>query len=154
MNIPGGHVDFLPDSPWTPLLDVRGTARISGVDVQAYAFGPLNEKKLILRSEPPLSQGSLVRLLSGGLAAGGRTSADPGAHFPAISLAGKPDWRSTYAGGIMSLLPLHPIPALPLWDRATLPRKFQLVDSLDLVPEREGGNRSFNSATTYTWRFR
>ena len=154
MNIPEGRVDFLPDSPWTPLLDVRGTARISGVDVQAYAFGPLNEKKLILRSEPPLSQAALVRLLAGGIAGGGRAPADHGALFPAISSAGKPDWRGADAGGILSQLPLHPIPSRPLWDRVTTLRKFQLVDNLDLVPERGGGDRFFNSAATYTWRFR
>jgi len=78
MTIPDGRMDFFPDSPWVPVLDVRGLAWLPGYDVQAFAFGPLNERKLILRSEPPLSQESLVLLLDTGSA--GRA--------PAVSMTG------------------------------------------------------------------
>ena len=68
MTIQDGRMDFFPDSPWVPILDVRGIAKLPGHEVQAFAFGPLNERKLILRSEPPLSQESLVLLLDTGIA--------------------------------------------------------------------------------------
>jgi len=68
MTIRDGRMDFFPDSPWVPILDVRGVARLPLHDVQAFAFGPSNERKLILRSEPPLPQESLVLLLDTGTA--------------------------------------------------------------------------------------
>jgi len=68
MTIPDGRIDFLPDAPWVPLLDVRGRAQTPGYEVHAYAFGPMNQNKLILRSEPPLPQESLVLLLTTGIA--------------------------------------------------------------------------------------
>lgn len=96
MTIPDGRMDFFPDSPWVPVLDVRGVARLPEHDVQAFAFGPSNERKLILRSEPPLPQESLVLLLDTGTAGTSETdglfpqSHDPGrspdASFDSISM--------------------------------------------------------------------
>jgi len=68
-------VDFFPDDPWVPVLDVRGVAATSSGEVHAHAFGPLNQRKLILRSDPPLPQESLVLLL----ATGALPPATPGA---------------------------------------------------------------------------
>jgi hypothetical protein len=161
MSIPEGRVDFLPDSPWIPLLDVRATARTDGVGVQAYAFGPLNEKKLILRSEPPLSQASLVLLLAGESPLGDRSSG-PGfvgaaaaqdTLFPEFSIAGKFDWPGVDAGTALNSLDLQAISPRSLGERITAPRKFLLAEPPDLVPEREG-NGLQNSAATYTWQFR
>lgn len=73
MTIRDGRMDFFPDSPWVPILDVRGVARLPEHDVQAFAFGPLSERKLILRSEPPLPQESLVLLLDTGTAGASQT---------------------------------------------------------------------------------
>ncbi|MEI6033400.1 MAG: translocation/assembly module TamB domain-containing protein [Verrucomicrobiae bacterium] len=78
LAISDGRMDFLPDAPWVPLLDVRGIAILPGREVHAYAFGPMDQKKLILHSEPPLSQESLVHLLAAGIA-----DEDPGASFAA-----------------------------------------------------------------------
>ena len=151
MEIPEGRVDFLPDSPWIPLLDVRATARIAGVEIQAYAFGPLNEKKLILRSSPPLSQASLVRLLSGESPAGATAVQD--SLFPEFSLAGKFDWPGVDAGSVLNRLDVLEISQRPLGERITAPRKFLLADHPDLVPENDG-NGLHDSAATYTWQCR
>ena len=161
MSIHEGRVDFLPDSPWIPLLDVRATARASGVEIQAYAFGPLNEKKLILRSEPPLSQESLVRLLTGEIAAGDRISgpgfvgatAGQDTLFPAFSFAGKFDWPGVDAWAALNSLDVQAISPRPLGERTTMARRFRLMDNLDLVPARND-NGLHNSAATYIWQFR
>ncbi|MFA7343265.1 MAG: translocation/assembly module TamB domain-containing protein [Terrimicrobiaceae bacterium] len=158
ISIPEGRVDFLPDSPWIPLLDVRATARISDLDVQAYAFGPLNERKLILRSEPPLPQASLVLLLAGEIPSGDRASgpggtADQGALFPALRFAGKPDWPGMDAGATLNRPDVQEVSPRPLGERSTMPRKFLLTDRPDFVPERDD-DKFFNSAATYTWQFR
>ena len=68
MTIAEGHLHFLEDSPWSPLLDVRGTAQALDYQVQTYAFGPLSERRVILRSDPPLPQDSLIQLLTAGMA--------------------------------------------------------------------------------------
>lgn len=67
MTIQEGQLDFTEALPWTPILNVKGTARALEYEVQAYAFGPLSERRLVLRSEPPLPQESLILLLTTGI---------------------------------------------------------------------------------------
>lgn len=68
--IPDGAVNFVESAPWMPQLDLKGTARALDHDVQVYAFGPLEERRLILRSDPALPQAELVALLTSGLTPG------------------------------------------------------------------------------------
>ena len=157
INIPEGSVDFLPDSPWIPLLDVRGTARVRGFEIQAYAFGPLNEKKLILRSEPALSQRALVRLLAGGVGGGDREpgpgfgqGASDHALFLPLRFSNRIDWTGAEAGS-ESLNASAGVPKT-LWETASTPRILQLGEPLDTSAGLED-NKIFNSAATYIWRF-
>lgn len=160
MNIPEGRVDFLPDSPWIPLLDVRGTARTPDFEVQAYAFGPLNEKKLILRSEPPLPQEALVLLLTTGIATTGSTSgaglgeaaAGQGGLFLLRSFARQLDLPGIDTDALMNRLQIQAIPPRALGEQTTMRGKFRLFDNFDLVTERDGYG-FFNAGATYTWRF-
>lgn len=161
MNIHEGRIDFLPDSPWIPLLDVRGTAQTPDFEVQAYAFGPLNEKKLILRSEPPLPQESLVLLLTTGIAPGGNTmgagfgeaAAGQGGLFLLRSFARQLDIPGFDADALVNRLQLQTIPPRSLGERTTVRGKLRLTDSFDLVTERDGYG-FFNAGVSYTWRFR
>ena len=157
MDISEGRVDFLPDSPWIPLLDVRGHVRTPDLEIQAYAFGPLNEKKLILRSDPPLSQEALVLVLTGGVASPGPGFNVAGAGreplFPALLFARTPEWLGADVCPVLDRLLMRAVSSHLLWDRTTLPRRFRLMDNLDEVPEREDRGL-FPSAATYTWRFR
>lgn len=68
--IPQAEISFLENAPWIPQLDLRGTARALDYAVQAYAFGPLTERRLILRSDPALPQADLVTMLATGFTAG------------------------------------------------------------------------------------
>ena len=68
--VPEGAITFLETAPWVPQLDLRGTALALEYEVQAYAFGPLNERRLILRSDPALPQTDIVTLLATGFAPG------------------------------------------------------------------------------------
>lgn len=160
MNIPEGRVDFLPDSPWIPLLDVRGTAQTPDFEVQAYAFGPLNEKKLILRSEPPLPQEALVLLLTTGIATTGTTSgaglgeaaAGQGGLFLLRSFARQLDLPGVDTDALMNRLQIQAIPPRALGEQTTMRGKLRLFDNFDLVTERDGYG-FFNAGATYTWRF-
>ena len=70
MTIPNGHLDFVEGNPWMPQLNIRGTAQALDYEVEAYAFGSLDKRQLILRSDPPLPQDSLIQLLTTGMAPG------------------------------------------------------------------------------------
>jgi len=160
INIPEGCVDFLPDSPWIPLLDVRCTAGMPGFEIQAYAFGPLNEKKLILRSEPPLSQQSLVLLLTEGVEGSSQNSGAGfgrgpagGSRFLPIPFSSRIDWTGAGASSALDNFGGCAIAPRALWDRGSIARNLRLTDSLNPAPERDGSG-IFNSAATYTWRFR
>lgn len=161
MNIADGRVDFLPDSPWIPLLDVRGTAQTPDYEIHAYAFGPLNENKLILRSEPPLPQEALILLLTTGIASEGRISgpgfgeaaAGQGALFLLRSFARQLDLPGIDTDTFLNRLQVQAIPARVLGEQATMRGKFRLFDNLDLVTERDGYG-FFNAGATYTWQFR
>jgi len=63
-----GRLDFAPGVP--AQIDARGEARALDYDVQAYASGPLNERRLTLNSDPALSPEALVGLLSSAMAPG------------------------------------------------------------------------------------
>jgi hypothetical protein len=138
MTIPEGHIEFVADSPRMPQLDVRGTAHALDYEVQAYAFGPLSERRLILRSDPPLSQDALIQLLTTGMAPGvyaGTTSAETqGGPAPAPSLGGRSEQKVARTGAIAS--GLHPSNA-PTAGRATLRRRFELWRGLSLINEND-----------------
>jgi hypothetical protein len=70
LSIPTGSITFLESAPWIPQLDLRGTALALDYEVQAYAFGPLYERRLILRSDPGLPQTDIVTLLANGYTPG------------------------------------------------------------------------------------
>lgn len=87
----GGTVHFTRALPWRPVLDISGSGRLGSYELRAGAFGPLDERKLFLSSEPPLSLAQLVILLDTGIAptsavAEQVASLTPGAGLP------KPSW--------------------------------------------------------------
>ena len=70
LTISDGYLEFVEESPWIPRLNIHGAARALDYDVQLYAFGPLDEGRLILRSDPSLPQQSLIQLLTTGMVPG------------------------------------------------------------------------------------
>lgn len=159
MTIPDGRIDFLPDSPWIPMVDIRGTASMPDYEVQAYLFGPLNENKLILRSEPPLPQESLVLLLTTGILPqqGGSGFADV-----AISQGGLLLLRTAARGlnvpgvdmdDLVNRFSLSTTPPQGPGERATLRGNFRVWDQLEIMTGRDGYG-FYQGGLTYTWRFK
>lgn len=154
MTIPDGRMDFFPDRPWAPMLDIRGSTKMPNYEIHAYAFGPLDEKKLILRSEPPLPQDSLVLLLTTGIA--GTTPTDAideaatgqgglfllGSFSQQFDISGlKTDALLNRAQAIAPLLP---------GERMILRGRLSLVNGL--INERDD-HGFFNAGATYKWQF-
>jgi hypothetical protein len=70
VKIPEGKIFLLQSAPRNPLLDIRGSSEILNYEIQFRIEGPLAEKNLILRSDPPLSREAILKLLLTGIAPG------------------------------------------------------------------------------------
>ena len=144
MTIPDGRIDFVEDSPWMPQLNLRGTAQALDYEVQAYAFGPLNERRLILRSEPPLPQDSLIQLLTTGMAPrvyaapGFGEIPGPGGSTPLRAFGREFDLQGVQADSTVSGLPVGAAPVPFPGGRATLRGRFELWRGLSLMKEGDG----------------
>lgn len=160
LTIPDGRIDFLPDSPWVPLLDIRGTAPMPDYEVQAYLFGPLNENKLILRSDPPLPQESLALLLTTGIAPGvtggagfGEVAVGQGGLLLLRQFARGLDVPGLDMEDLVSRLSVSAIPAQSPGERTALRGNVRLWDQFELMTGRDGFG-FYQAGVTYTWRFR
>lgn len=160
LTIPDGRIDFLPDTPWVPLLDIRGTAPMPDYEVQAYLFGPLNENKLILRSDPPLPQESLALLLTTGIAPGvtggagfGEVAIGQGGLLLLRQFARGLDVPGLDMEDLVSRLSVSAIPAQSPGERTALRGNVRLWDQFELMTGRDGFG-FYQAGVTYTWRFR
>ncbi|MGB9274649.1 MAG: translocation/assembly module TamB domain-containing protein [Terrimicrobiaceae bacterium] len=153
MTIPEGHIEFLEDSPWMPQLDLRGSAQALDYEVEAYAFGPLSESRLILRSEPPLPQEMLIQLLTTGMAPGVYAGTAPSEAQGGLALpsgaGGKSQRQDVRMGSIASGLR----PYAPPGGRATLRGRFELWRGLSLINESDVFGPS-NARAYFNWRLR
>jgi len=160
MTIESGHIDFIESSPWMPQLDVRASGEALDYEVQAFAFGPLNERRLILRSDPPLPQESLILLLTAGLPPG--VFAGAGFGEAAIGQSGllllrafvrQFDTQKVDVDSLVNRLQISSVPPSYQGARATLRGRFRLWQGLSLMTERDGFG-FYNAGATYTLRFR
>ena len=62
-----GRIHFTRERPWVPVLDLAGLGEAGAYDIRAGFFGPLDERKLLLSSAPPLATEQIVLLLATGV---------------------------------------------------------------------------------------
>lgn len=160
IDVPEGHVYLRADNPRVPILDVRGNSQVLEYNIQAYAFGPLDEGNLILRSDPPLQQESIILMLTTGLAPGAMSGAGFGE--AAIGQGGllllrafvrQFDSEKVDLESLVNRLQVRAIPPIQQGDPATMRGEFQLFDQLSLVSERDTYG-FFNAGVTYRLRLR
>jgi hypothetical protein len=158
LTIPDGYLEFVEESPWIPRLNIHGMARALDYDVQLYAFGPLDEPRLILRSDPSLPQGSLIQLLTTGMVPGVFAQAPVvGPHATDGLLAPgvftrKPSLDRSGDDFASNDLQLSPSSAYPS-GRATLHRRFELWRGLSLLDENDDLTPA-NDRATFRLRLR
>ncbi len=161
LDIPEGRLDFLPDAPWIPFLDVRGKAQMPDIVVQAYAFGPLNEKKLILQSDPPVAREALILLLSTRITSEGKSyrirpgeaSAGQGGLFSQGPYETRSDLAGADSAPLMNVLQTQSIPLSSLSALTTLRGSVRLFENDDPGKERDGYGY-FNAGASYLLNLR
>ena len=160
MNVDNGFIDFIESDPWMPQLDIRASAQALDYDVQALAFGPLNERHLILRSDPPLSQESLILLLTAGLPPGvfagagfGEAAVGQGGLLLLRAFVRQFDTQKVDLDSLVNRLQISSVPPELQGRRATLRGRFRLWQGLSLMSERDSFG-FYNAGATYSLRFR
>lgn len=160
MLIPQGEITFTPGNPWVPMLDIHATAQALDYTVQAYAYGPLNEQHLILRSEPPLPQESIVLLLTTGFAPGayagagfGEAAAGQGGLLVLRTLLRQIDAKGVDIDALVNRLQISAVPPVDPYDRAGIRGRFDIWRGISVMSERDSYGY-YNAGVTYQLRFR
>lgn len=160
MFINEGVVKFDASAPWMPQLDIRGAAEVLDYDVQIYAYGPLNERRIILRSDPPLSQEQLVLLLTTGFAPGvfsgagfGEAAIGQGSLLLMRAFARQFETQGVDLDSFINRLQVTAQPPRDQTEQATLRARFRIWQGLSLMSSRDGYG-FYNAGATYTLRFR
>jgi len=65
-----GKVLFEERLPFMPILDVSASSEVMDYDVNIFAYGPLDNTRIIMRSNPPLSQEQILLLVTLGVTPG------------------------------------------------------------------------------------
>jgi hypothetical protein len=160
VTIPEGIVSFDENSPRSPNLDIRGFSQVLEYDIQLFIQGALEERNLILRSDPPLSQEQILLLLTAGIAPG--ASSGPGAGqaiagqgsllvLKALLRNFEPDGvdLDSLINRVQIVSAPPPLPGL----RSTLRGEFRLTENASIYSERDGLGY-LGGGVTYRIRFR
>ncbi|BCU75917.1 translocation/assembly module TamB domain-containing protein [Luteolibacter sp. LG18] len=70
-----GTVDFRPDAPFDPTLNIRGRSMVRPYEVNVYVYGPVSDPKVLTTSNPPMPESEVMTLLATGTTTAG--IADP-----------------------------------------------------------------------------
>lgn len=87
-----GKIHFTRELPWNPVLDVTGSGQAGPYDISAGIFGPLDERKLLLSSAPPLTAEQMVLLLTTGVAPVPATSGEIAPPTAEQKMSTEPSW--------------------------------------------------------------
>jgi autotransporter translocation and assembly factor TamB len=160
MTIENGRIDFTRAAPWIPQLDVRATAQAADYSIQAYASGPITERQLILRSDPPLSQESIITLLTTGLVPGtftgsgfGEAAAGQGSLLLLRALARQFEPEGVDLDSLVNRVNLAAVPPQYPGAASGLRGTFRLWEGLSLLTERDDLGY-YNAGVTYSLRLK
>ncbi len=73
LNIEKGTVEFRPDAPFDPVLNIRGESTIRPYEVKIYIYGPVSNPKVLPTSNPPLPETEIMTLVATGTTTSGFT---------------------------------------------------------------------------------
>ncbi|MFD0892531.1 translocation/assembly module TamB domain-containing protein [Luteolibacter ambystomatis] len=70
-----GTVDFRPEAPFDPTLNIRGRSVVRPYEVNVYVYGSVSDPKVLTTSNPPMPESEVMTLLATGTTTSG--IADP-----------------------------------------------------------------------------
>ena len=160
LDIERGIISFRPTDPWMPYLDVRGVSEAMDYEIDLHASGPLRDKNLFLRSDPPLPQESIILLLTTGMAPGtfqgaglGEAAIGQGGILLLRVLARQLDLPGIDAESFIIRLQVTTSPPQLPGDRTTLSARFRVWENTSLISEQDHLG-FYNVGATYRFRFR
>ncbi len=71
LTIQSGIARLTPATGLDPILDIRGTSKVSNYDVNIYVYGAVSAPQILLTSEPPLPENEIMTLLATGTTTAG-----------------------------------------------------------------------------------
>ena len=158
--VPNGQISFTAENPFMPIMDVRGYAEVSGVRVQAFAYGPLSDASFAMRSDPPLSQENLILLVTTGVAPVGMSgaglgvvAAGQGSVLLLRSFARQLEPFGINIGTFVNRIGVSVIPPLDNTEGTSIAAEFRVNDQFSLISGTDGFG-FFNTGIQYTLRFR
>lgn len=160
LDIASGTIWFDESDPWMPLLDIRGRAEAMDFEVFLHATGPLAEKQLHLRSDPPLTQEEIILLLGTGLVPGsrsgagfGQAAAGQGGMLLLRTLFRQIDVRGVDTESLINRLQISNTPPQLPGQRAGMVGRLRLWRGLSMMAEQDQEG-FYRAGATYRFRFR
>jgi hypothetical protein len=160
LDVDRGSITFYRHDPWIPHLDIRGKATAMDYEIALNAYGPLPERNLILRSEPPLSQEEIILLLTAGIAPGelsgtgfGGAVAGQGALLLLRTFARHLGSNGVDPGTLLNRLQISTAPPTFPGGGTTVRGSLGLWKGLSLTTEQDESG-FYNIGATYLFRFR
>ena len=87
-----GRMHFTREKPWIPVLDLTGAGEAGPYDIRAGVFGPIDERKLLLSSAPPLTTEQIVLLLTTGVSPVPSAVDETAVLTPEQKMTSEPTW--------------------------------------------------------------
>lgn len=158
--VPNGRISFTAENPFMPIMDVRGYAEVSGIRVQAFAYGPLSNANFAMRSDPPLSQENLILLVTTGVAPVGMSgaglgvvAAGQGSILLLRSFARQLEPLGINIGSFVNRIGVSVIPPIDNTEGTSIAAEFRVNDQFSLIAGTDGYG-FFNTGIQYTLRLR
>lgn len=126
LTIPMGSVDFNPDRPFNPTLDIKGESTVRPYDIEIHIYGGLSNPTIQTSSNPPLPENEVMTLIATGTTTAGL--ADPTAATARAAQLVIEEMRRGRIGAVKSLRPI-----------------FKLLDKVDF----QVGEQAAYSSTTF-----
>lgn len=158
--VPDGQISFTASNPFMPIMDVRGYAEVSGIRVQAFAYGPLSDASFAMRSDPPMSQENLILLVTTGIAPVGMSgaglgvvAAGQGSILLLRNFARQLEPFGINVGSFVNRIGVNVVPPLDNTEGTSIAAEFRVTDQFSLIAGTDGFG-FFNTGLQYTIRFR
>ena len=88
----GGRIHYTATKPWVPILDLVGGGAAGAFDLRVGAFGPLDERRLLVSSRPALAPEQLLVMLTTGVNPVPASAAEITPPSPEAKLNADPAW--------------------------------------------------------------